>query len=164
MFYNWDCSFFPAGLIEQRDSQPLLKLIESIGDWPVASEDWNTTTGTNHTLINASCLFYTNKHVCTCNTAHKQVLFFLKNITQSLCSYICSQWIAAYKLCWWDQEAGRGFSVEQSGVGFGRVMRGQKSKSSIRTVKDALNSPLFLVLLALATLIKCNHGWWLKQN
>uniref|UniRef100_A0A3Q3WNU9 Uncharacterized protein n=1 Tax=Mola mola TaxID=94237 RepID=A0A3Q3WNU9_MOLML len=31
-------------LIEQRDSQPLLKLIESIGDWPVASEDWNTTT------------------------------------------------------------------------------------------------------------------------
>uniref|UniRef100_A0A3B4GNQ3 Membrane metalloendopeptidase like 1 n=1 Tax=Pundamilia nyererei TaxID=303518 RepID=A0A3B4GNQ3_9CICH len=39
-----DCSFFPAGLIEQRDSQPLLKLIESIGDWPVASEDWNTTT------------------------------------------------------------------------------------------------------------------------
>lgn len=35
------------GLIEQRDSQPLLKLIESIGDWPAASEDWNTTTGTN---------------------------------------------------------------------------------------------------------------------
>ncbi|CAI5687558.1 unnamed protein product [Oreochromis niloticus] len=31
-------------LIEQRDSHPLLKLIESIGDWPVASEDWNTTT------------------------------------------------------------------------------------------------------------------------
>ncbi|XP_056130949.1 membrane metallo-endopeptidase-like 1 isoform X2 [Lampris incognitus] len=30
-------------LIEQRDSQPLLKLIESIGDWPVASDDWNTT-------------------------------------------------------------------------------------------------------------------------
>uniref|UniRef100_A0A669E3A0 Membrane metalloendopeptidase like 1 n=1 Tax=Oreochromis niloticus TaxID=8128 RepID=A0A669E3A0_ORENI len=40
----FDCSFFPAGLIEQRDSHPLLKLIESIGDWPVASEDWNTTT------------------------------------------------------------------------------------------------------------------------
>ncbi|XP_032405722.1 membrane metallo-endopeptidase-like 1 isoform X1 [Xiphophorus hellerii] len=32
-------------LIEQRDAQPLLKLIDSIGDWPVASEDWNTTTG-----------------------------------------------------------------------------------------------------------------------
>uniref|UniRef100_A0A4W6FM50 Membrane metalloendopeptidase like 1 n=1 Tax=Lates calcarifer TaxID=8187 RepID=A0A4W6FM50_LATCA len=31
-------------LIEQRDSQPLLKLIESIGDWPVASDNWNTTT------------------------------------------------------------------------------------------------------------------------
>uniref|UniRef100_A0A8D3C171 Membrane metallo-endopeptidase-like 1 n=1 Tax=Scophthalmus maximus TaxID=52904 RepID=A0A8D3C171_SCOMX len=32
-------------LIEQRDSQPLLKLMESIGGWPVASDDWNTTTG-----------------------------------------------------------------------------------------------------------------------
>ncbi|XP_030633645.1 membrane metallo-endopeptidase-like 1 isoform X2 [Chanos chanos] len=30
-------------IIEQRDSQPLLKLIDSIGDWPVASEDWNST-------------------------------------------------------------------------------------------------------------------------
>ncbi|KAM9443739.1 membrane metallo-endopeptidase-like 1 [Clarias gariepinus] len=30
-------------VIEQRDSQPLLKLIDSIGDWPVASEDWNNT-------------------------------------------------------------------------------------------------------------------------
>uniref|UniRef100_A0A8C1IVR9 Membrane metallo-endopeptidase-like 1 n=1 Tax=Cyprinus carpio TaxID=7962 RepID=A0A8C1IVR9_CYPCA len=28
-------------LIEQRDSQPLLRLIDSIGDWPVASEVWN---------------------------------------------------------------------------------------------------------------------------
>ncbi|XP_061893541.1 membrane metallo-endopeptidase-like 1 isoform X2 [Entelurus aequoreus] len=31
-------------LIEQRDSQPLLKLIDGIGNWPVASDDWNTTT------------------------------------------------------------------------------------------------------------------------
>lgn len=31
-------------LIEQRDSQPLLKLIDSVGDWPVASEDWSNTT------------------------------------------------------------------------------------------------------------------------
>uniref|UniRef100_A0A7N8WYF4 Membrane metallo-endopeptidase-like 1 n=1 Tax=Mastacembelus armatus TaxID=205130 RepID=A0A7N8WYF4_9TELE len=31
-------------LIEQRDSLPLLKLIDSIGDWPVASDDWNITT------------------------------------------------------------------------------------------------------------------------
>uniref|UniRef100_A0AAY4CW84 Membrane metallo-endopeptidase-like 1 n=1 Tax=Denticeps clupeoides TaxID=299321 RepID=A0AAY4CW84_9TELE len=31
-------------LIEQRDSEPLLKLIDSVGDWPVASEDWNSTT------------------------------------------------------------------------------------------------------------------------
>ncbi|XP_067243853.1 membrane metallo-endopeptidase-like 1 [Chanodichthys erythropterus] len=31
-------------LIEQRDSQPLLRLIDSIGDWPVASEVWNGTS------------------------------------------------------------------------------------------------------------------------
>uniref|UniRef100_A0A7N6F6V6 Membrane metallo-endopeptidase-like 1 n=1 Tax=Anabas testudineus TaxID=64144 RepID=A0A7N6F6V6_ANATE len=31
-------------LIEQRDSLPLLKLIDSIGDWPVASDDWNIST------------------------------------------------------------------------------------------------------------------------
>uniref|UniRef100_A0AAQ5XZU9 Membrane metallo-endopeptidase-like 1 n=1 Tax=Amphiprion ocellaris TaxID=80972 RepID=A0AAQ5XZU9_AMPOC len=37
-------------LIEQRDSQPLLTLIESIGDWPVASEDWDTTTGRTWSL------------------------------------------------------------------------------------------------------------------
>ncbi|XP_076861735.1 membrane metallo-endopeptidase-like 1 [Brachyhypopomus gauderio] len=30
-------------VIEQRDSQPLLKLIDSIGDWPVASDSWNGT-------------------------------------------------------------------------------------------------------------------------
>lgn len=37
--------FFSAGLIEQRDSQPLLRLMESVGDWPVAFEDWNSTMG-----------------------------------------------------------------------------------------------------------------------
>ncbi|KAG7280531.1 hypothetical protein CRUP_022061 [Coryphaenoides rupestris] len=31
-------------LIEQQDSQPLLRLIDSIGDWPIASDDWNATT------------------------------------------------------------------------------------------------------------------------
>lgn len=41
------CDILRAGLIEQRDSQPLLNLIDSIGDWPVASDDWNTTTGRN---------------------------------------------------------------------------------------------------------------------
>lgn len=41
-----------AGLIEQRDSQPLLKLMESVGDWPVAFEDWNSTMGKS----NLSCL------------------------------------------------------------------------------------------------------------
>ncbi|XP_057218391.1 membrane metallo-endopeptidase-like 1 isoform X1 [Triplophysa rosa] len=34
----------PVVLIEQRDSQPLLGLIDSIGDWPVASEVWNGTS------------------------------------------------------------------------------------------------------------------------
>uniref|UniRef100_A0A672P748 Membrane metallo-endopeptidase-like 1 n=1 Tax=Sinocyclocheilus grahami TaxID=75366 RepID=A0A672P748_SINGR len=33
-------------LIEQRDSRPLLRLIDSIGDWPVASGAWNSTAGT----------------------------------------------------------------------------------------------------------------------
>uniref|UniRef100_A0A8C7EZU3 Membrane metalloendopeptidase like 1 n=1 Tax=Oncorhynchus kisutch TaxID=8019 RepID=A0A8C7EZU3_ONCKI len=36
-----------VALIEQRDSQPLMLLIDSIGDWPAASEDWNSTTGTD---------------------------------------------------------------------------------------------------------------------
>uniref|UniRef100_A0A671W7W4 Membrane metalloendopeptidase like 1 n=1 Tax=Sparus aurata TaxID=8175 RepID=A0A671W7W4_SPAAU len=40
---KYSCCILPAGLIEQRDSQPLLRLIDSIGDWPVASDDWNTT-------------------------------------------------------------------------------------------------------------------------
>ncbi|XP_071016647.1 membrane metallo-endopeptidase-like 1 [Oncorhynchus clarkii lewisi] len=31
-------------LIEQLDSKPLMHLIDSIGDWPVASEDWNGAT------------------------------------------------------------------------------------------------------------------------
>ncbi|KAK3536750.1 hypothetical protein QTP86_022991 [Hemibagrus guttatus] len=37
-------------VIEQRDSQPLLKLIDSVGDWPVASEDWNITAGESWSL------------------------------------------------------------------------------------------------------------------
>uniref|UniRef100_A0A8C2WCD4 Membrane metalloendopeptidase like 1 n=1 Tax=Cyclopterus lumpus TaxID=8103 RepID=A0A8C2WCD4_CYCLU len=41
VLYN---SCMNESLIEQRDAQPLLKLIESIGDWPVASDAWNTTT------------------------------------------------------------------------------------------------------------------------
>lgn len=44
--------FLLAGLIEQRDSQPLLKLMESVGDWPVAFEDWNSTMGKSY----LSCL------------------------------------------------------------------------------------------------------------
>uniref|UniRef100_A0A8C8DDV0 Membrane metallo-endopeptidase-like 1 n=1 Tax=Oncorhynchus tshawytscha TaxID=74940 RepID=A0A8C8DDV0_ONCTS len=33
-----------VALIEQLDSKPLMRLIDSIGDWPVASEDWNSAT------------------------------------------------------------------------------------------------------------------------
>uniref|UniRef100_A0A8C7QM53 Membrane metallo-endopeptidase-like 1 n=1 Tax=Oncorhynchus mykiss TaxID=8022 RepID=A0A8C7QM53_ONCMY len=33
-----------VALIEQLDSKPLMHLIDSIGDWPVASEDWNSAT------------------------------------------------------------------------------------------------------------------------
>ncbi|XP_046730460.1 membrane metallo-endopeptidase-like 1 [Silurus meridionalis] len=39
-------------VIEQRDSKPLLKLIDSIGDWPVASEDWNNTAEESWSLEN----------------------------------------------------------------------------------------------------------------
>uniref|UniRef100_A0A8C8DE19 Membrane metallo-endopeptidase-like 1 n=1 Tax=Oncorhynchus tshawytscha TaxID=74940 RepID=A0A8C8DE19_ONCTS len=49
-------------LIEQLDSKPLMRLIDSIGDWPVASEDWNSATGTDHThthtldsVLNTQC-------------------------------------------------------------------------------------------------------------
>lgn len=33
------------GLIEQRDSLPLLEVLTMVGDWPVASADWNNTKG-----------------------------------------------------------------------------------------------------------------------
>uniref|UniRef100_A0A8C7XJY9 Membrane metallo-endopeptidase-like 1 n=1 Tax=Oryzias sinensis TaxID=183150 RepID=A0A8C7XJY9_9TELE len=42
----WAAVFGRVGLIEQRDSQPLMKLIDGVGGWPVASEDWNTTAET----------------------------------------------------------------------------------------------------------------------
>uniref|UniRef100_A0A669R788 Membrane metalloendopeptidase like 1 n=1 Tax=Phasianus colchicus TaxID=9054 RepID=A0A669R788_PHACC len=32
-------------LIEQRDSLPLLEVLTMVGDWPVASADWNSTKG-----------------------------------------------------------------------------------------------------------------------
>ncbi|XP_027024697.1 membrane metallo-endopeptidase-like 1 [Tachysurus fulvidraco] len=37
-------------VIEQRKSQPLLKLIDSVSDWPVASEDWNNTAAESWSL------------------------------------------------------------------------------------------------------------------
>lgn len=62
--------FVPAGLIEQRDSQPLLKLIESIGDWPVASDNWNTTTGRNTSVTHSGKWVHATH-------PHKQALMFL---------------------------------------------------------------------------------------
>ncbi|XP_017352014.2 membrane metallo-endopeptidase-like 1 [Ictalurus punctatus] len=47
-------------VIEQRDSQPLLKLIDSVGDWPVASEDWNNTAGESWSLEHM--LAFLNSH------------------------------------------------------------------------------------------------------
>ncbi|KAJ8371263.1 hypothetical protein SKAU_G00112910 [Synaphobranchus kaupii] len=40
-------------LIEQRDSQPLIGLIDTIGGWPVASEDWNGTAANEWSLADA---------------------------------------------------------------------------------------------------------------
>lgn len=37
--------FLLSGLIEQRDSLPLLEALTMVGDWPVASADWNKTKG-----------------------------------------------------------------------------------------------------------------------
>uniref|UniRef100_A0AAY4CU41 Membrane metallo-endopeptidase-like 1 n=1 Tax=Denticeps clupeoides TaxID=299321 RepID=A0AAY4CU41_9TELE len=54
-------------LIEQRDSEPLLKLIDSVGDWPVASEDWNSTTGIKDTILEDTLATLTSRY-------HKKVL------------------------------------------------------------------------------------------
>jgi hypothetical protein len=32
-------------LIEKRDSQPLLNILEVVGGWPVAMDKWNETIG-----------------------------------------------------------------------------------------------------------------------
>lgn len=39
-----------------------------------------------------------------------------------------------------------------------------EQQSSLRAVKDGLNSLLLHNLSTPATLIKCNHEWWLIQN
>ncbi|XP_031423530.1 membrane metallo-endopeptidase-like 1 [Clupea harengus] len=49
-------------LIEQRDSQPLLKLIESVGDWPVASDDWNSTAEDSWSLEDTLATLITRFH------------------------------------------------------------------------------------------------------
>ncbi|KAL2090790.1 hypothetical protein ACEWY4_013053 [Coilia grayii] len=49
-------------LIEQRDSQPLLKLIESIGDWPVASGDWNGTADDSWSLEDILAILIARYH------------------------------------------------------------------------------------------------------
>lgn len=86
-----------AGLIEQRDSQPLLKLIESVGDWPVAFEDWNSTVGRS----NSSCLqFASDKRALAAHPHRRAITFLFKSMcpAQSLHSYICTEWTA--ECCW----------------------------------------------------------------
>uniref|UniRef100_A0A7N8XCW9 Membrane metallo-endopeptidase-like 1 n=1 Tax=Mastacembelus armatus TaxID=205130 RepID=A0A7N8XCW9_9TELE len=84
-------------LIEQRDSLPLLKLIDSIGDWPVASDDWNITTGRDIStppLINAYCLFYTNIKMCSTSIQTRtNIPTQIHILPQSLCGYICKAYL-----------------------------------------------------------------------
>uniref|UniRef100_A0A8C9FA61 Membrane metalloendopeptidase like 1 n=1 Tax=Pavo cristatus TaxID=9049 RepID=A0A8C9FA61_PAVCR len=40
-------------LIEQRDSLPLLEVLTMVGDWPVASADWNNTKGNTKWSVEA---------------------------------------------------------------------------------------------------------------
>uniref|UniRef100_A0A8C6PFZ0 Membrane metalloendopeptidase like 1 n=1 Tax=Nothobranchius furzeri TaxID=105023 RepID=A0A8C6PFZ0_NOTFU len=47
-----------------NESEPLLKLIDSIGGWPVASEDWNATAGWKIFSLTLS-VSYTNWHPCS---------------------------------------------------------------------------------------------------
>lgn len=72
-----------AGLIEQRDSQPLLKLIESIGDWPVAAEDWNTTTGGNTSKLQRRCLQLVLNKCANATPPHKRAFAFLNKCISS---------------------------------------------------------------------------------
>uniref|UniRef100_A0A674KFH4 Membrane metalloendopeptidase like 1 n=1 Tax=Terrapene triunguis TaxID=2587831 RepID=A0A674KFH4_9SAUR len=39
------CKIARLSFIEQRDSLPLLEVLAMVGDWPVASADWNITKG-----------------------------------------------------------------------------------------------------------------------
>lgn len=34
-----------SAVIEKRDSQPLLRILDMIGGWPVAMDKWNETVG-----------------------------------------------------------------------------------------------------------------------
>lgn len=58
-----------SGLIEQRDSLPLLEVLTMVGDWPVASADWNNTKG--NTVPGRGRIIY-----CTEVTAVLQSLTF----------------------------------------------------------------------------------------
>lgn len=78
-----ECVILLAGLIEQRDALPLLKLIESIGDWPVAAEDWNTTKGGNTSKLPHRCLQLVLNNCANATPPHKGAFTFLNKSISS---------------------------------------------------------------------------------
>ena len=131
LLYVIKCVIVSAGLIEQRDSQPLLKLIESIGDWPVASDDWNTTIGRNASIPHSDkcpqsvpCEHGKRAHA---TFPHKQALTFLLDYMCAhrahVAIFVLSE-LLSVSLVGGIKRTGQGSLAEQSGVELGSVMSG----------------------------------------
>lgn len=97
LLYVINCGILFTGIIEQRDSLPLLKLIDSIGDWPIASDDWNISTGRNTSKPHSNyiylvCPAQTGKRAWNTSTqTSTSRATQIHVLTQRLCSYICTQ-------------------------------------------------------------------------
>lgn len=86
LLYIKKCGILFAGIIEQRDSLPLLKLIDSIGDWPVASDDWNNSTGRNTSKPHSNyCLESVQHKQANVHGTHPH-----KQALVALLKYMCS--------------------------------------------------------------------------